>query len=61
MNSKNHIRVVRYRQLALAEPDRAKADVLLKIADEAERDVLRTVDWSHSEIPRARPRPPNLS
>jgi hypothetical protein len=35
MNSKNHIRAVRYRQLALAEPDRAKADVLLKIADEA--------------------------
>jgi hypothetical protein len=27
MNSKNHIRAVRYRQLALAEPDRAKADV----------------------------------
>ena len=39
MNSKNHIRAVRYRQLSLAEPDRAKADVLLKIADEAERDV----------------------
>jgi hypothetical protein len=61
MNSKNHIRAVRYRQLALAEPDRAKADVLLKIADEAERDVLCTVDWWHSEIPRTRPRPPNLS
>jgi hypothetical protein len=44
MNPKNHARVVRYRQLALAEPDRAKAAVLLTIADEAERDVLCTVD-----------------
>jgi len=44
MNPKNHARAVRYRQLALAEPDRAKATVLLTIADEAERDVLCTVD-----------------
>jgi hypothetical protein len=44
MNPKNHARAVRYRQLALAEPDRAKAAVLLTIADEAERDVLCTVD-----------------
>jgi hypothetical protein len=38
MNPKNHARAVRYRQLALAEPDRARAAVLLTIADEAERD-----------------------
>ena len=44
MNPKNHARAVRYRQLALAEPDRAGAAVLLTIADEAERDVLCTVD-----------------
>jgi hypothetical protein len=44
MKPKNHARAVRYRQLALAEPDRAKAAVLLTIADEAERDVLCTVD-----------------
>jgi hypothetical protein len=61
MNSKNHIRAVKYRQLALAEPDRAKADVLHKIADEAERDVLCTVDWMHSKIPPTRPKPPNSS
>lgn len=61
MNSKNHIRAVRYRQLALAEPDKAKADVLHKIADEAERDVLCTVDWMRNEIPRTRPKLPNLS
>jgi hypothetical protein len=47
MNPKNHARAVRYRQLALAEPDRAKAAVLLTIADEAERDVLCTVDSSN--------------
>jgi hypothetical protein len=43
MNPKNHARATRYRQLALAEAE-AKAAVLYKIADEAERDVLCTVD-----------------
>jgi hypothetical protein len=32
---KNHARAVRYRQLALTEPDKDKAAVLYKIADEA--------------------------
>ena len=41
---KNLARAVRYRQLALAEPDKAKAAILREIADEAERDVLCTVD-----------------
>ena len=41
---KNHARAVRYRQLALVETDKAKAAVLYKIADEAERDVLCSVD-----------------
>ena len=44
MIDKNQQRVVRYRRLALAEPDKAKADLLIKIADEAERGVLCTVD-----------------
>ena len=44
MNQKNHDRAVRYRQLALAEPDKNRAAVLLKIAEEAERDVLCSVD-----------------
>jgi hypothetical protein len=44
MSDKNHDRAVRYRRLALAEPDRSKAALLLKIADEAERGVLCTVD-----------------
>ena len=49
MNPKNHARAVRYRQLALVELDRAKAAVLYKIADEAERDVLCTVDSTNLE------------
>ena len=44
METKNHARAVRYRQLALAEPDKVKAAVLFKIADEAERNVLCTVE-----------------
>ena len=46
MSDKNHDRAVRYRRLALAEPDKAKAALLQKIADEAERGVLCTVDGS---------------
>jgi hypothetical protein len=45
VSTKNHARAVRYRELALAEPDRSRADLLLKIADEADRDVLCTADW----------------
>lgn len=52
MNSKNQIRAVRYRQLALTEPDKAKADLLHKIADEAERNSLCSVDWMHGAIPK---------
>ena len=44
MNHKQNGRAVRYRRLALAEPDKAKAALLQKIADEAERGLLCTVD-----------------
>jgi hypothetical protein len=50
MNPKNHARAVRYRQLALAEPDKAKAALLLAIADEADRDVLCTVDSTNVSL-----------
>lgn len=40
----NHDRAIRYRRLALREPNKAKAALLQKIADEAERGVLCTVD-----------------
>lgn len=48
---KNHARAAKYRQLALAEPDKAKAAVLYQIADEADREVLFTVDELHSVAP----------
>jgi hypothetical protein len=44
MNEKNQQRAVRYRRLALAETDKARAALLFKIADEAERGVLCTGD-----------------
>jgi hypothetical protein len=56
VTQKNQARAVRYRQLWLAEPDGAKADLLLKLAEEADRDVLCTSDWlSH---PSDGPKPP---
>jgi hypothetical protein len=39
LDPKNLARAARYRQLARAEPDEAKAAILREIADEAERDV----------------------
>jgi hypothetical protein len=38
-------RAVRYRRLALAEPDPEKAKLLRQIADEADRGVLVTSEW----------------
>jgi hypothetical protein len=48
-------RAVRYRRLALQEPDKEKAQLLQLLADEADRGVLRAVEWtrhgSKIEIP----------
>jgi hypothetical protein len=52
MGTKNHARAVRYRQLALAETDSAKADLLCQLAEEAERDVLCSVDRLHDGLPK---------
>jgi hypothetical protein len=38
-------RAVRYRRLALAEEDHAKADLLHKLADESDRGLLCTAEW----------------
>jgi hypothetical protein len=43
-------RAVRYRRLALAEEDRQKADLLYRIADEAERGVLVTAEWMTAAV-----------
>ena len=61
MEPKNLARAVRYRRLALVEPDKAKAAILHDIADEAERDVLCTVDKMDSGLPRYNKQPNNLS
>jgi hypothetical protein len=52
-------RAVRYRRLALAEPDKAKAAILNQIADEAER--LCTVDKMDSGLQRSHRQSSNLS
>ncbi len=52
MGTKSHVRAVRYRQLALAETDSAKADLLCLLAEEAERDVLCTVDRLYDGLPK---------
>jgi hypothetical protein len=48
-------RALRYRKLALQEPDKEKAQLLQLLADESERGVLCTVEWtrhgSKTEIP----------
>lgn len=61
MIGKDRDRAVRYRRLALAEPDKAKATLLLKIADEAERGVLCTVDLKQPVPEVTSAKPPNLS
>ena len=50
MIDKNQQRAVRYRRIALAEPDKAKAALLLRIADEAEQGILCTVDRTPKQL-----------
>jgi hypothetical protein len=40
----SNARSVRYRRLALTEQDKAKADLLLKLADECDRGLLCTAE-----------------
>jgi hypothetical protein len=41
----SNARAARYRRLALAEEDNAKADLLYKLADESDRGLLCTAEW----------------
>ena len=41
----SNARAVRYRRLARAERDKAKADLLHKLADECDRGLLCTAEW----------------
>ena len=43
-------RAVRYRRLALAEGDKTKADLLLKLADESDRGILCTSEWLSARL-----------
>jgi hypothetical protein len=57
MNARNRTRIMRYRRLALGQADRRLARLLNKLADEAERGVLCTVDRLHQDALEA-PSPP---
>jgi hypothetical protein len=41
----SNARAVRYRRLALEQEETAKANLLLKIADESDRGLLCTAEW----------------
>jgi hypothetical protein len=50
-SEKDHARAVRYRRLAMAEADKEKSGLLNRIADEAERRILCTVDRMDRRLP----------
>ena len=51
-------RATRYRRLALAEQDKATADLLLRLTDECDRGVLCTADWLSAKLSRKNEQPP---
>ena len=46
----SHDRAARYSILALAEPDKEKAELLRLLADEADRGVLITAEWHSARL-----------
>ncbi len=54
MNPKSQARALRYRRLANAEPDKSRAALLYKLAEEAEQGVLCTVDRMYKSENEAR-------
>jgi hypothetical protein len=55
----SNVRAIRYRRLALAQEDKATADLLLKLADECDRGLLCTAEWrSAAWLPRKNEQPP---
>ena len=51
-------RAIRYRKLALAQEDKATADLLLKLADECDRGLLCTAEWRSARLSRKHEHPP---
>ena len=54
----SNARAIRYRRLALAEKDKANADLLLKLADECDRGILCTAEWRSARPSRKNEQPP---
>jgi len=48
-------RALRYRKLALQEPDKEKARLLQLLADEVDRGILCSVEWTRQQ-PQIKPR-----
>ena len=55
----SNTRPLRYRRLALAEEDRAKAELLVDFADESNRGILCTAEWLSAQPYRKIEQPPN--
>jgi hypothetical protein len=53
------VRAIRYRRLALAEQDKANADLLLKLADECDRGILCTAQWRSARPSSKNEQPPD--
>jgi hypothetical protein len=51
-------RAIRYRRLAVAEGDKATADLLLKLADECDPGILCTAEWRSARPSRKNEQPP---
>jgi hypothetical protein len=54
----SNARAIRYRRLALAQEDKATADLLLKLADECDRGLLCTAEWRSPRLSRKNEQPP---
>jgi hypothetical protein len=54
----SNARAIRYRRLALAQEDKATADLLLKLADECDRGILCTAEWRPPRLSRKNEQPP---
>ncbi len=54
----SNVRAIRYRRLALAQEDKATADLLLKLADECDRGLLCTAEWLSARPYRKNEQPP---
>jgi hypothetical protein len=54
----SNARAIRYRRLALAQEDKATADLLLELADECDRGLLCTAEWRSARLSRKNEQPP---